>query len=53
MAYDPPSVLSVNPDLSPALATVVMHMIRRDPQKRYAQMQDLLHDLKHLDEVIP
>jgi serine/threonine protein kinase len=53
MAYDPPSILSVKPELSPALATVVMRMIRRDPQKRYAQMPELLHDLKHLDEVIP
>ncbi len=53
MAYDPPSILSVNPDLCPALATVVMRTIRRNPQKRYAQMQDLLHDLTHLDKVIP
>jgi eukaryotic-like serine/threonine-protein kinase len=53
IAYDPPSILSVNPDLPPALATVVMRTIRRNPQKRYAQMQDLLHDLTHLDEVTP
>jgi eukaryotic-like serine/threonine-protein kinase len=53
MASDPPSILSVKPDLSPALATIVMRTIRRDPQKRYAQMQDLLHDLTHLDEVVP
>ncbi len=53
MAHDPPSILSVNPDLPPALVTVVMHTIRRDPRKRYAHMQDLLHDLKHLDEITP
>jgi eukaryotic-like serine/threonine-protein kinase len=53
MAYDPPSILSIKPELSPALATVVMRMIRRDPQKRYAQMPELLQDLKHLDEVLP
>jgi len=53
MAYDPPSILSVKPDLSPTLATIIMRTIRRDPQKRYAQMQDLLYDLKHLDEVTP
>lgn len=53
MAYDPPSILSVKPDLSPALATIVMRTIRRDPEKRYAQMQDLLYDLKHLDKVTP
>ena len=53
MAYDPPSILSVKPDLSPVLATIVMHTIRRDTQKRYAQMQDLLYDLQHLNEVIP
>ncbi len=51
IAHDPPSILSVNPDLSPALATVVMRTIRRNPQKRYAQMQELLHDLTHLDDV--
>jgi serine/threonine protein kinase len=53
IASDPPSILSVKPDLSPALATIVMRTIRRDPQKRYAQMQNLLYDLQHLDEVIP
>lgn len=53
MAYDPPSILSVNPELSPALATVIMRSIRRDPKKRYAQVRDLLHDLKYLDEVTP
>ncbi|MBV9259151.1 MAG: hypothetical protein JO215_14145, partial [Ktedonobacteraceae bacterium] len=37
----------------PALATVVMRTIRRNPQKRYPSMQSLLHDLNHLDEVTP
>ncbi|GHO95410.1 hypothetical protein KSF_054580 [Reticulibacter mediterranei] len=53
MSDDPPSILQWNPDLSPTLATVVMRAIRREPEKRYATMQDLLHDLSHLDEVTP
>src|SRR5436305_12783009 len=40
MVSDPPGILSIKPDLSPALATVVMRTIRRNPQKRYARMQD-------------
>jgi eukaryotic-like serine/threonine-protein kinase len=50
---DPPSILQWNPDLPPPLVTVVMRAIRREPEKRYASMQDLLHDLSHLDEVTP
>jgi serine/threonine protein kinase len=52
-AYDPPSILQLRPDLSPALATIVMRSIRRDPQKRYQTMQDLLDDLRHPDNVTP
>ena len=50
---DPPSILQFNSNISRALATVVMRAIRRDPEKRYHSMKDLLHDLLHLDEVIP
>jgi serine/threonine protein kinase len=53
MSDDPPSILQWNPQLPPELVTVVMRAIRRDPEKRYASMQDLLHDLCHLDEVTP
>jgi len=51
ISHDPPGILEFNPALSPALATVAMRAVRRDPGKRYASMQDLLHDLGHLDEV--
>jgi eukaryotic-like serine/threonine-protein kinase len=51
ISHDPPSILMFNPILSPALATVVMRAIRRDPEKRYACIQDLLYDLQHLDNV--
>lgn len=50
---DPPSILYANSRLSPALATVVMRAIRRDPEKRYASIKDLASDLRHLDEVMP
>jgi serine/threonine protein kinase len=53
VSQDPPTILQYNPHLSPALATVVMRSIRRDPEKRYKRMSDMLHDLSNLDEVVP
>lgn len=53
VSHDPPSILQYNPDLSPALATVVMHAIRRDREKRYKSAQELRADLLHLTEVKP
>ena len=50
-SHDPPGILEYNLALSPALATVVMHAIRRDAERRYANMRELLHDLGHLDDV--
>ncbi len=52
IAQDPPSILEFNPQISPALATVVMRATRRDPEKRYQSMRDMQHDLANLDEVI-
>ena len=53
VSQDPPSILLMNPRLSPELATVVMRAIRRDKSKRYTSMSDLHHDLLHLEEVKP
>ena len=53
VSQDPPSILLINPHLSPELATVVMRAIRRDPSKRYTSMNDLHHNLLHLEEVKP
>jgi serine/threonine-protein kinase len=53
VSQDPPSILLMNPQLSPTLATVVMRAIRRDPEKRYKLVSDLLHDLGNLEEVKP
>ncbi|MEO7021009.1 MAG: serine/threonine-protein kinase, partial [Ktedonobacteraceae bacterium] len=53
ISQDPPSILTYNPQLSPALATVVMRAIRRDPEKRYKSMRVLLADLRNLAEVQP
>src|SRR5436305_3055717 len=53
ISQDPPSILLMNPQLSPALATVVMRAIRRDQDKRYQSMKELLHDLRNLEEVKP
>jgi serine/threonine protein kinase len=51
ISRDPPCILKFKPIQSPALVTVVMRAIRRDPEKRYACIQDLLYDLQHLDNV--
>ena len=51
ISHDPPCILQFNPILSPALVTVVMRAIRRDMEKRYSSMQELLYDLQHLDSV--
>ncbi len=51
VSQDPPSILTANPTLSPQLATVVMHTIRRDQERRYKSMQELLSDLRNLQEV--
>lgn len=53
VSHDPPSILQHNPDLDPALATVVMHAIRRDREKRYKSIVELRADLTHLGEVKP
>ncbi len=53
VSHDPPSILQHNPDLDPALATVVMRAIRRDHEKRYTSASDLRADLQHLAEVKP
>lgn len=53
VSQDPPSILHSNPNVSPRLATVVMRAIRRDPDKRYKSMHDMLHDLRNLEEVTP
>ncbi len=53
VSQDPPSLLLANPQLSSALATVVMRAIRRDKDKRYQSMSDFLHDLRNLEEVKP
>ncbi len=50
---DPPDILQFNPDLSPALATVIMHAVRRDATMRYASLEDLHSDLCNLDAVVP
>lgn len=53
VSQDPPSILQCKPDLSPALATVVMHAIRRDREKRYKSVKELRTDLLNLEEVRP
>jgi serine/threonine protein kinase len=53
IAHDPPSILQIKPDLPRSLVTVVMRTIRRAASARYTTMDELLHDLRHLDTVSP
>src|SRR6266853_3479269 len=53
VSQDPPAILLKNPQVSPALATVVMRAIRRDQDKRYRSMSNFLHDLRNLEEGKP
>ncbi len=53
VSQDPPSLLDCNPTVQPALATVVMKAIRRDIDKRYSSMHDMIHDLQNLQDVKP
>ncbi len=53
VSQDPPSILDFNPNIQPVLATVVMKAIRRDPDKRYHEIRDMLHDLQNLQDVKP
>lgn len=53
LSHDPPALLEQNPAIAPALATVVMRSIRRDPGRRYPSMKALYEDLAHLDLVQP
>ena len=53
VTQDPPSIRQFNPHVSPALETVVMRAIRRDPDKRYKSMRAMLDDLTRLDKVTP
>ena len=53
VSQDPPSILDYNPTVQPALATVVMKAIRRDADKRYSSIRDMLHDLQYLSDVKP
>src|SRR5205807_9987049 len=51
LSHDPPGMLEHNSTSPPALTTVVMRAIRRDPERRYSRIQEMLHDLGHLDNV--
>jgi serine/threonine-protein kinase len=53
VSQDPPSLLDCNPNVQPTLATVVMKAIRRDIDKRYSSMHDMIHDLQNLQDVKP
>ena len=53
VSQDPPSIWTYNPYLCPRLVTVVMRAVRRDKEKRYQTISNLLNDLRHLNEVDP
>jgi serine/threonine protein kinase len=47
----PVSPHSLNSSVPPGLAAIVMKCIRRDPDERYERADQLLHDLKHHEEL--
>jgi len=49
----PAPIASLRPDVPPALAAVVAHAMRRYPGNRYQTMDEVVHDLDHLDTVDP
>jgi serine/threonine protein kinase len=51
ISHDPQDILSINPTLSPALATIVMQAIRRNPKRRYTSIAALQHDLNAPNQV--
>jgi len=51
LTQDPPSILTANSRLSPELATIVMHAIQRNQDKRYKTMKELLRDLANLEGI--
>lgn len=53
ISHDPPDILQLNPTLSPVLATLVMGTIRRDTDKRYNSLENLLFDLQHVEDITP
>ncbi len=53
ISHDPPDILNFNPFLSPMLATLVMRAIRRDVDKRYKSLEDMLYDLHHVRDITP
>ena|SRR5450755_28994 len=53
ISHDPPDIVRFNPTLSPTLATIVMRAIRRDVEKRYERLEDMLYDLRHREDVVP
>ena len=49
----PTPIANLRPDVPPALAAVVTHAMRRRAANRYQTMDEVVHDLDHLDEVDP
>lgn len=48
---DPPLVGALRKDTPRALEVVVARALQRDPSQRYQSMDELAHDLEHLDQV--
>ena len=45
---DPEPVLTVNPEVPVRLASIVHHMLRKDPDQRYGTMDEVSHDLSDI-----
>lgn len=43
---EPPSLLRLNPEVSPSLNYVILKMLQKEPEHRYLTVEELLEDLK-------
>jgi hypothetical protein len=50
---DPVAPRVLNPQISPALEEIILHLMERDYHLRYASAQDLLKDLQAPQTVVP
>ena len=53
LQHDPPSLTSLNPEVSAGLAAVIEGLLQKDPDDRYANAHDLERDLRRLVSGLP
>ena len=49
----PEPLSKLNPEVPPALDVIIRKALRRYPENRYQSAAELLHDLDHIDAIVP